>query len=399
MTSQASRYLARAMVLLIIGGCLGGALAGCGQRQPPVAPPPVEVAAITVHPKTVPFTVPYMAQVRSSHQVDVEARGSGYLRKICYAEGTLVRQDQVLFELEKKPFQVAAEEARADVEMRRAELFKARANLDRIKPLAEQNAASKKNLDDATSDDKSAEAALLGAQAKYDKALLDVGYATITSPVDGVAGQALVREGSYLTAGTSSAKLTTVNKMDPVWVEFSVSQNQQEILHQEFVEGRLLMPKDGRFTVALELGNGVSFPYTGVLTFFDKAYRQETASYLVRAEIPNPISATNTLLPGMFVKACLKGAQRPNVMVVPQRAVRQGANGHEVLVANEKDQAEVRPVIAGDWVGQDWVITHGLKPGDRVIVDGFQTLAPGTPLKVVLPEQPTVPPSPQPAAN
>lgn len=354
---------------------------GCSPKDaPPAAPEPVAVTAVTVQAKTVPFNVPYIAQVQSSHQVEVMARVSGFLKKISYKEGERVRRGQVLFELDKKPYEAEAAAARADVEVKRSELFMSKAQLERIMPLAEQDASSKKDLDDAIGNHKKSEAALLQAQARYDKAMLDVGYATITAPVDGVASQALIREGGYVAAGSASAKLATVSKLDPVWVEFSVSQNQQDTLHQEVVDGRLLLPKGGRFTVELELANGQRYPHTGQLNYVDAAYSKDTGSFLVRAEIPNP---KPELAPGMYVKAYLQGAQRPAVLTVPQRAVRQGSDGHEVFVVNDKDQAELRPVLATDWVGSDWIIRQGLKPGDRVVVEGGLKLAPGLPVKIV----------------
>jgi len=370
---------------LISAVCLATILAGCNKPEPPkAAPQAAEVAAITIRPKTVPVTFPFVAQIQSSHQVDVMARVSGFLEKISYKEGEPVRQGQVLFQLDRKPYKADADAAKAEVELYRAQLFTAKANLDRVIPLAEQNAASKKDLDDAIGKQKGAEASLQQAQAKYNKSLLDMSYTTITSPVSGVAGQSLMREGAYIAAGSTSAKLTYVAKLDPAWVEFSVSQNDQDRMHQEVLKGRLIPPAGYRYAVELELDNSVRYPLTGVLNFADPSFNKDTGTFLVRAVIPNP---KGDLRPGMFVKANLKGALRPNVMVVPQRAVQQSTNGHIVWVADAKNLAEVRPITVGEWVDDHWIINHGLKPGDRVIVEGFMRLAPGMPVKVVPFEQ------------
>ena len=237
-TRSTAPPLLRVVLAAAVTAALPAALAGCGGRKaPPPAAQPFEVAAVTVQPRTVDFTVPYVAQIKSSHHVEVEARVNGFLKKICYKEGGPVRLGQVLFELDNGQYLAEAEVAMAEVEMKRSDLFTAKANLDRTLPLAEQNATSKKNLDDAVAKRKSAEAELLAAQAKYEKALLSASYTTIASPVDGVAGQALMREGGYVAAGTASAKLTTVSKVDPVWIEFSVSQNEQDRLSREVRTG------------------------------------------------------------------------------------------------------------------------------------------------------------------
>ncbi len=360
-------------------------LTGCGTAEKPQEPPPVaEVVAITVKPRTMPVVFPFVAQIQSSHQVDVTARVSGFLEKISYYEGRQVSEGQTLFQIDRKPFLAAADAAKAEVEIRESQLWTARANFNRIKPLADQNAASKSDLDNATGAVKSAEAALQQAKANLDKANLDLSYTTITSPVAGVAGQARIREGGYIAAGSPSATLTYVAKLDPAWVDFSISQNDQAAKLQEVERGRLLPPKGNRYTIALELADGKRYPHIGVVNFSEPSFNRETATFLVRAEIPNP---QGDLRPGMFVKAYLTGATRPHALAVPQRAVQQTANGHVIYIANAKGRAEVRPVTVGDWVGQDWIINEGLKAGDQVILDGFMNLAPGMPVKVVSPEQ------------
>ncbi len=357
---------------------------GCDKTEKVTAEAPaVEVVAITIEPQTVPAVFSFIAQIQSSHQVDVTARVNGFLDKISYREGESVQQGQVLFQLDQKPFVAAADAAKAEMEVRKSQLWTAKASLDRVRPLAEQNAASKSDLDNAEGNFKSVEAALQQAKAKYDKALLDLSYTTIIAPFSGVAGQSLMREGSYIAAGSSSAKLTYVAKLDPAWIDFSISQNDQDRARQEVIEGKLLPPEGYHYAVELELSDYRRYPHTGKLNFHDPSYNRETGTFLVRAEIANPEAE---LRPGMFVKAYLKGAQRPNVMVVPQRAVQQISNGHMVWVANDKNQAEIRPVAVGAWLDDDWIINEGLTAGDRVIVDGFMRLGPGMPLKVIAPE-------------
>ena len=327
---------------------------------------------------------PFVAQIQSSHQVDVMARVSGFLEKISYSEGKQVNKGQILFQIDKKPYQAAVDVVKAEMEIRESQLWTARASYNRIKPLADQNAASKSDLDTAIGAVKSAEAGLQQAQANLDKANLDLGYTTITSPVSGVSGQSKIREGGYIAAGSQSATLTYVAKLDPAWVDFSISQNEQADALQKVDSGRLVPPKGNRYTVELELADGHRYPQIGVVNFAEPSFSKETGTFLVRAQIPNP---KGDLRPGMFVKAYLTGAKRPNALAVPQKSVQQTANGHVIYIVNTKGQVDVRLVTVGDWVGPDWIINEGLKAGEQVIVDGIMRLAPGMPVKVVSPEQ------------
>ena len=338
----------------------------------------------TVTPKTVPVTSPFVAQVESSHQVDIVARVNGFLDKILYKEGDVVKAGQVLFTMDRKPFQAQVDAARGEVEQREAQLWTAKANLGRIEPLAAKNAASKSDLDNATGSVKSAAASLFEAKARLEKAELDLTYTTITSPVTGASGKALLREGAYLSALGQAAKLTYVAVLDPIWVEFSVSQNELATNRQQVEKGLLVMPKNQNFDVAVELSDGTRYPYKGKLSFADPSFSPQTGTFMVRAELANP---KGVLRPGMFVKVYVDGAVRPNAIVVPQKAVQQTDNGHVVTVVNDKGQAEPRPVIVGDWVGDEWIIKQGLKGGEKVITSGFQRLAPGAPVKVITPEE------------
>jgi membrane fusion protein (multidrug efflux system) len=355
-------------------------LAGCDKPAPP-PPPPAEVTAVTLAPQTVPVSVPFVAQVESSHQVEILARVSGFLDKILYKEGEMVKAGKVMFQIDPKPFQAQVAAAKGEVENRQAQLWTAKANLDRVRPLAALDAISKSDLDNATGEVQSAEASLSSAKANLDKAQLDLGYTTIAAPVAGVSGEALFREGTYLTAG-ASGRLSYVAQIDPIWVTFSVSQNQMAQRQQEVAAGQVIRPVDLQYQVELELSDGTRYPFVGKLNFISPTFSQETGTFLVRAELPN---ANGVLRPGMFVKANVKGDTRPNALVVPQKAVQQTDNGHVVYLATADGKAEIRPVIVGDWVGNDWVIKQGLKAGEQVIVDGFQRLKPGAPVKVIAP--------------
>ncbi|MBK9243308.1 MAG: efflux RND transporter periplasmic adaptor subunit [Burkholderiales bacterium] len=361
---------------------LAVALAGCSKQAPPAPQRPApEVSVVTIRPQTIPFVVSYVAQTESSRQVDIVARVSGFLDKIAYREGDLVREGQLLFQLDPKPFQAQLEAARGELQAQQARLKTAGATLARVKPLAAQNALSQADLDKAQGEFDTATAAVFAAQAKVTEAQLNLGYVTIRSPVTGLASRALQREGAFLNAQSADSKLTYVAAIDPIWVTFSVSQNQTAKLRDMVAKNQLVVPKHQQYEVDLVLSDGAKYPHTGKISFADPSFSQDTGSFMVRAVLPNP---KMELRPGMFVTAFVRGASRPDAIVVPQLAVQQGSNGHLVYVVNEAGVAEVRPVVVGDYIGEkDIVVTAGLHAGDRVVVDGVLKVVPGRPVKIV----------------
>jgi membrane fusion protein (multidrug efflux system) len=360
-------------------------LAGCSKEAPPPQRPAPMVSVLEIKPQTIPITPTFVAQTESSRQVDIVARVSGFLDKIAYNEGDLVKAGQILFQLDPKPFEAQLDAAKGELQAQQARLFTARATLGRVKPLAAQNALSQSDLDRATGEFEAATAAVYSAQAKVTEAALNLGYTTIRSPVTGVASRSVPREGAYLNSLSPDAKLTYVAALDPIWVNFSVSQNQMAKSKEERAKGLMVAPKDEAFEVELVLPGGTPYPEKGKISFADPSFSPDTGSFLVRAVLPNP---KTELRPGMFVTALLHGAKRPNAIVVPQLAVQQGSNGHLVYVVKGDGTAEVRPVVVGDYYGeQDIVIVEGLHAGDRVIVDNVLKVVPGQPVKIVPPGQ------------
>ena len=248
-----------------------------------------------------------------------------------------------------------------------------------MKPLAEQNALAQKDLDDAQSQFRSAAAAVEAAKAKVVQAKLNLGYTTIKSPLTGVSSFAVQREGAYIGIGTDSL-LTYVARVDPMWVEFSVSENQLLKAREEARQGRVIPPVDGGYEVEVVLADGSVFPDTGRITFADASLSEETGTFLIRAVVDNP---EGLLRPGQFVRARLKGAMRPNSILVPKRAVQQGAQGSFVWVIDNEGQAEFRPIEVGAWAGEQWFVDKGLQAGETVVVEGALKLRAGVPVKVV----------------
>lgn len=357
-----------------------GALHGCEQETAPPSRAPVEVAVQQVQAQTIEVVTSRVAQTESSRQVEVVARVSGFLERIAYHEGGLVREGEILFEMDKKPFEAELEIAQGQLRASLARLATAKANFDRTEPLAAADALSQSDLDRAVGELKAAEAAVFSARANIKRAELDLSYATIHSPVNGMAGAAQQREGSFLNAQGPSANLAYVARIDPIWVNFSVSQNEATRREEEQRSGRYIAPPGDRYQVEIVLGDGRVFPHTGELDFADPSYDLRTGTFTVRAAVPNP---DLELRPGMFVTALLKGATRPDAVVVPQRAVQKSSDGHVVWLVNAEQVAEPRPVVAGNWIGDDWLIEQGLQGGETLIVDGFQRLAPGVPVKPV----------------
>ena len=292
----------------------------------------------------------------------------------------MVQAGDVMFVMDKKPFEAQLNAARAELAQQEARKKTARANLDRVEPLARQNAVAKKELDDAKGSYNAAAAAVEAAQAKVVQKELDLSYCTVKSPVTGLSSYAVKREGAYI--GIGDSLLTYVAQTDPMWIEFSISEN-QILKHRENVaSGKIKDPDDFNFVVEIMLADGTIYPHTGKITFADASLSEETGTFLMRAEIDNP---DHELRPGQFVHARLKGAVRPNAILVPQRAVQQGAKGSFVWVVDKGGKAQFNPVDVGPWFEDQWFIDDGLQGGETVVVDGALKLRAGVPVEIVEP--------------
>lgn len=347
-------------------------LSACGKQPPKLAPAPLEVSIVTVKATDVNVSREYIAQTQSSQAVNIQARVSGWLDKRVYTEGSMVKSGQVLFRMDQKPFQAQLDAAKAALQRNQAALMVATANLNRTKPLAQKNALSQKDLDDAQGQYEQAAAAVAQSQAQVTSAQLDLSYTVISSPVNGVSSYAAVADGSYLSPQNS--QLTTVSVLSPMWVNFSLSENEYLRIQNDIRDGRLRLPKDLALIVEVVQQDNSIFPFEGKITFADPSYNPQTGTFLIRATVDNP---KGVLRPNQYVRARLRGAVRPNAILVPQRAVQQGAKGQFAWVVNKDGQAEQRPLMLGDWQGDSWFVDEGLSPGDRLVVDGAQRLTPG----------------------
>jgi membrane fusion protein (multidrug efflux system) len=340
--------------------------------------PPAVVAVQEVKARSVPVEFEYPAQTAGSREVEVRARVNGILLKRNFEEGAAVRAGQSLFTLDSAPFEAAAARAEADVAAAEARLGAASRNAKRMKPLFEARAASQKDYDEAISAEEVAAADVKAAKARLVEARLNLAYTKVESPVSGVTSRALKSEGSFVSG--PDVLLTTVSQVDPIYVNFGVSESEQEKLRKEAAAGTLTLPKDNRFEVTIRFEDGTTYPRTGKLAFSDVRVNNQTGTTDARAEIANP---EGRVRPGQFVRAILKGAARPNAITVPQRAVMEGGQGKIVYVLSPDSKAMPKPITVGDWTGTDWIITSGLQPGDKVIVDGLAKIFfPGAPVQV-----------------
>jgi len=390
---------------------LGGLLAGCQQEQK-AAPPPPLVEVVNVLEKDVPIQFEWIATTDGLVNAAIRAQVTGYLIKQNYREGEFVKKDQVLFEIDPRPFQVALDPAKASLDQARATLEQAkaevarqqarysvsRANLARIRPLAEQNAVSKKDLDDAIGQEESNHAAVLEAQAgvvaaqaaegvaksAVDKAQLDFDFTKLTSPVAGIAGIAKAQIGNLVGPGQLE-ELTTVSTVDPIKVYISVSE-------QEYMWAMEKMPGAARkMPLELILADGHVYPYKGEFALADRQVDVKTGTIRVGALFKNP---GNILRPGQFARVRALITVKTGALLVPQRAVTELQGTYQVAVVGPDNKVDIRPVKAAERVDLLWVIDEGLKPGERVVVEGIQKVRQGM-LVTPKPFGAQVPPQPE----
>jgi len=346
-------------------------------QGPGAGMPPPEVSVARVEPQSLPTSFEYVGQVAGSREAEVRPRVQGILLSRNFKEGEPVRKGQSLYTIDQAPFEAAHARAAADLAAAEARYEQARRNAARMRPLYAEKAVSQKENDDAVSAEAIGAADVKAAQTRLTEAKLNLDYTRVESPISGLASRSLPSEGS-LVAGPSQL-LTTVVQIDPIWVNFGIPDNEQARLQKESESGRLVLPKV--FEVELRLADGSTYGRKGRVSFSDVRIVPTTGTREARAELPNPDGA---LRPGQFVRVILKGATIPNAVAVPQRAVLENpqGGGKLVFVVDEKGTAQPRPVEAGEWSGETWVITSGLKPGENVIVDGVMKLGPGAPVRI-----------------
>src|SRR5213592_4805129 len=356
-----------AWVLVGVGVLVLTAGAAAFRRAPsaPVAPPPPEVSVLTVAPETVAARYEYVGQAEASRSVEVRSQVTGVIVARPYAEGTDVAKGTLLFRIDPTTYEAAYRSAQA-------RLANADRTLARLKPLLAERAVAQKDVDDA-------QQAFDQAQAAVDQTRKDYEDTFVRAEITGRAGRAALELGARVTG--PSDLLTTVEQVNPIYVNFSPSDEDLLRLRRDIADGRLLMPPAPHaLAVQVTLADGSLFPVTGELNFADLALQPATGTQQLRAQLRNP---QHVLLPGQFVRVRLLGLKRPSAILVPQRAVQQSLNGACVYLVDDSGKVAARNVVATSWDGGSWRIEQGLEAGDRVIVDGVQKVAPGQPARPV----------------
>ncbi len=368
----------------LLYAALAAALAGCGRQGTSPAdaatqpPPAVQARVIQVTPQRVPIQLEAVGQVQGSKEVEVRSRVSGILLKQLYKEGALVHAGAPLFQIDPAPFEITLAQARAQLSQERARNEQANREAARLKELAAQKAISQKEYDDATSALQLSNAALQASEANLRLAELNLSYTLVTAPVPGVTGRMLRSEGSLISAGQDTSLLTTVNQVERIWVRFSLSESDRANL-----PGARPSVNSGT-EVKLVLPDGSRYPEKGRINFAATQIDPQLATQEFRAEFDNP---RTQLLPGQFVRVQVIAGYRDNVFLVPQTAVVQTEKGYLLFTLDKDGKAAVRPVQTGGWIGSDWMILDGLKPGDRVIADNLLKVRPGVPITPVGPAE------------
>jgi len=353
----------------IVAACVAMLLvAACDKAAPPPPAPPV-VDVMSVIQKDVPVYSEWVGTLDGDVNATIRPQVTGYLVKQNYREGDPVKKGQTLFEIDPRTFKAAVEQAAAARSKQKAMHDTAVANLARIKPLAEKNAVSQKDLDDATGSELSTRAALDQATAALDTAKLNLEFTRITSPINGIAGIAKAQIGDLLSPG-ATAELTTVSTVNPIKVYINISERE----YLKFAE-RTPSEKAMNVPLALILVDGSTFPQTGKFSLLDRQVDPTTGTFKVAGLFPNPDSR---LRPGQFAKVRATTEVQKGALLVPQRAVTEVQGKYLVAVVGADNKVAMRLVKPGERVGSDWVISEGLKPGEKIIVEGTQKVRDGS---------------------
>jgi membrane fusion protein (multidrug efflux system) len=367
-------------------------LAGCGNMGlPPAGPPSVEV--VQVVQKDVPITRDWVATLDGFVNAQIRAQVNGLLLKQNYANGSYVRKDDPLFEIDPRPFQAALDQANGNLQQAKANLQRAEAQLGktqldvaRYTPLAKESAISQQELDDAVQSDlaakaqaEQAKAAIESARAAMESAKLNLGFTQIVSPIDGVAAISTAQVGDFV--GPQSGALTTVSTVDPILVSIMVSEQEylraiDQIRQQAKQQGRGLTEDAALRTLEwqLKLADGTIFPRKGRFNAIDRQVDVRTGAILVKIQFPNP---GNVLRPGGFGNVSTVTRIQQGALLVPQRAVTELQGGYLIAVVDHDNKASIRPVKMGQKVGTWWIVDEGLKAGERVVAEGTQQVKEG----------------------
>jgi len=355
-------------------------LAGCQKTAPPAPPqaPPAEVKVVGSRAEAVPVVNEFVGRVAAYRSVEVRARVEGILDKRHYVEGTEVRRGDLLYTIDPTPYKIALNDALAEQARAQANLASAKSREGRLAPLVKENAISRQDYDDAVSAVKQNEALVTSAAANVDRAQTNLGYTRITATESGRIGAALVPEGRLVGKGEAT-HLTTIDRLDPVYVNFNIADRDALILRRELSRGTV-KAGEGSSQAQIFLPDGTEYERTGKLDFTEAQVSPGTGTIAMRVVMPNP---GKRLLPGMYVHVRYTAGTRPNTVLIPQRAVIKTPTGHVAWVVGEGNKVQRRDLVVGEWHGGDWIVERGLGAGETVVVEGVQRLQQGAPVRPV----------------
>ena len=370
-----SSAVAAALVAAVLLSACGKKDDGAAASAQPQQPPPAQVGVVTVTPGDVGLVTELPGRLEASRVAEVRARAAGILQKRLFTEGSDVKAGQKLFTIDSAPYRATLESAQASVAQAEANVAQARALAERYRPLVAVNAISKQEYDNAVASQKTAEANLAAARAGVTSASINLGYAAVTAPISGRIGRALVTEGALVGQGTAT-ELAVIQQINPLYVNFTQSAADALKLRTAIASGKYKQAANGSANVRVVLEDGSVYGQPGRLLFTDLTVDATSGQVTLRAEIPNP---DRMLLPGLYVRVRLEQAQVDNGVLLPQQAVTRSAKGDTVMVVGPDNHLTPRPVKLGPAQGTNWVVTDGLKAGEKVMVDGFQKLPRGKP--------------------
>ena len=352
-------------------------IAGCGRPDTPPPPPapPAAVKVISSRAETVPVVDEYVGRIAAYRSVEIRARVEGILERRHFVEGSEVKNGQLLYTIDPTPFKIALADAQADQARSQANLASARSREARLAPLVKENAISQQDYDDAVTAVKQTEALLAVSAANIDRAQTNLGYTRVLATEHGKIGAALVPEGRLVGKGEAT-HLTTIDRLDQVYVNFTMADRDALILKRELQRGTVKTGA-GSSQARIFLPDGSEFERTGRLDFTDSQVNPGTGTLTLRVVMPNP---RQQLLPGMYVRVVYTSGSRPDTLLIPQVAVTKTPTGHIAWVVDADNKAQRRDLVVGAWHGSDWIIDRGLGAGETVVVEGIQRLRQGAPV-------------------
>lgn len=372
-----NRGLTPLAVVLMLSGSL--ALTGCDDKQDQQGGQQMpEVGVVTLKTEPLQITTELPGRTVAYRIAEVRPQVSGIILKRNFVEGSDIEAGVSLYQIDPATYQATYDSAKGDLAKAQAAANIAELTVKRYQKLLGTQYISKQEYDQALADAQQATAAVVAAKAAVETARINLAYTKVTSPISGRIGKSSVTEGALVQNGQASA-LATVQQLDPIYVDVTQSSNDFLRLKQELANGSLKQ-ENGKAKVDLVTSDGIKFPQSGTLEFSDVTVDQTTGSITLRAIFPNP---DHTLLPGMFVRACLQEGTKPTALLVPQQGVTRTPRGDAtVLVVGADNKVETRQIVASQAIGDKWLVTDGLKAGDRVVVSGLQKVRPGAQVKV-----------------